>query len=70
MTGGEGGPVHNGRAQGSITVNPTGPGSFSCPGGQTLYLVSACYTGITLTVGDATTTEPGPVCSEPIMVKQ
>src|SRR5947208_16344444 len=32
-------PVHNGRAQGSITVNPAGPGSFTCPGGQTLYLV-------------------------------
>jgi hypothetical protein len=63
-------PVHNGRTQGSLTVDPTGAGSFTCPGGQTLYLVNACYTGITLTIGDATTTEPGPVCSGPIMVKQ
>ena len=63
-------PVHNGRAQGDITVNPAGPGTFTCPGGQTLYLVSACYTDITLTVGGATTTDAGPVCSGPIMVRQ
>jgi hypothetical protein len=64
-------PVHNGRAQGSITVDPTGPGSFTCPSGQTLYLVNACYTDITLTIGGATTTEPGPVCNlGPIKVKQ
>lgn len=63
-------PVHNGRAQGSITLNPAGPGGFTCPPGQTLYLVSACYTNISLTIGGATTTEPGPVCSGPIMVKQ
>src|SRR6266513_2802189 len=52
-------PVHNGRAQGDITVNPAGPGTFTCPSGQTLYLVSACYTDITLTVGGATTTDAG-----------
>ena len=63
-------PVHNGRAQGSITVNPAGPGSFTCPGGQTLYLVSACYTDISLTVGGATATDAGPKCSGPIMVRQ
>jgi hypothetical protein len=63
-------PVHNGRAQPSITVDPEGPGSFSCPGGQTLYLISACYTDITFTVGDATVTDEGPVCSGPIKVRQ
>ena len=63
-------PVHNGRAQGNITVNPAGPGGFGCPSGQTLFLVNACYTDITLTIGDATVTEPGPVCSGPIMVRQ
>src|SRR6266480_7582006 len=31
-------PVHNGRATGSLTINPVGPGGFNCPGGQTLYL--------------------------------
>ena len=63
-------PVHNGRAQGSIIVNPVGPGTFTCPSGQTLYLVSACYTDISLTVGGATATDAGPVCSGPIMVRQ
>jgi hypothetical protein len=62
-------PVHNGRAQPNIAVNPAGPGSFSCPGGQTLYLVSACYSNISFTVSDATVTDAGPVCSGPIRVR-
>lgn len=63
-------PVHNGRARGDITVDPVGPGTFTCPGGQTLFLVNACYTDISLTVGGATVSNPGPVCSGPIMVRQ
>ena len=63
-------PVHNGRAQGDITVDPAGPGTFTCLSGQTLYLVSACYSDISLTVGGATVTDAGPVCSGPIMVRQ
>jgi hypothetical protein len=59
-------PVHNGRAQGTINVSPAGPGSFSCPSGQRLFLVSACYEDISLTVGGATVTDAGPVCSGPI----
>jgi len=54
-------PVHNGRAQPNITVNPPGPGSFSCPSGQTLTFIGASYTDITFTVGGATATEAGPV---------
>ena len=63
-------PVHNGRASGSLTVNPIGPGGFSCPGGQTLYLVSSCYTNVSMDNGGATTSDAGPVCSGPIMVRQ
>jgi len=63
-------PVHNGRASGSLTVNPIGPGGFSCPGGQTLYLVSSCYTNVSMDIGGATTSDAGPVCSGPIMVRQ
>jgi hypothetical protein len=63
-------PVHNGRASGSLTVNPTGPGGFTCPSGQTLYLVSSCYTNVSMDIGGATTSEPGPVCSGPIRVRQ
>src|SRR5438874_5583077 len=47
-------PVHNGRASGSLTVNPVGPGGFSCPGGQTLYLVSSCYTSVSMNIGGST----------------
>jgi hypothetical protein len=63
-------PVHNGRATGSLTVNPTGPGGFSCPSGQTLYLVSSCYSNVSMNIGGATTSEAGPVCSGPIKVRQ
>jgi hypothetical protein len=63
-------PVHNGRTQPTLTVSPAGPGSFSCPGGQTLFLVSACYSDITFSVGDATVSDAGPVCSGPIRVRQ
>jgi len=64
-------PVHNGRASDSILVNPAGAGGFTCPPGQTLYLVGACYSDITLTIGGATITNPGPVCnSSPLRVKQ
>jgi hypothetical protein len=61
-------PVHNGRATANIPVSPTGPGSFSCPGGQTLYLVGVCYSNITLTIGGATATEDQ-VCRSDLMVR-
>ena len=41
-------PVRNGQTTGSITVAPPGPGSFSCPNGQTLVLASISYTNIVL----------------------
>jgi hypothetical protein len=62
-------PVRNGRASGSITLDPVGAGSFSCPGGQTLYLVGVCYSDITLTIGGATATEDQ-VCRSGLMVRQ
>jgi hypothetical protein len=42
-------PVRNGQTTGTVHVGPLGPGSFSCPNGQTLYLQSVCYDDITLT---------------------
>ena len=63
-------PVRNGRAQPNIAVNPPGAGSFTCPSGQRLFLISACYSDITFTVGGATATEAGPVCNtEPILIR-
>jgi hypothetical protein len=62
-------PVRNGRTKGSITLDPTGPGSFSCPGGQTLFLVGVCYSDITLNIGGAVATG-GQVCRSDLMVRQ
>lgn len=41
-------PVRNGQTTGSITVPPPGPGDFSCPNGQTLFLQSAEYDNIVI----------------------
>jgi hypothetical protein len=41
-------PDHSGRIVDSLSVGPPGPGSFSCPSGQDLVLVSASYTNIVL----------------------
>jgi len=53
-------PVRNGQTTGSLSVGPLGPGSFTCPSGQTRTLSSVSYTNITLTgqAGD-TATVPG-----------
>ncbi len=48
VSGGGNFPVRNGQTTGSITVAPPGPGSFSCPSGQTLVLASISYTNIVL----------------------
>jgi hypothetical protein len=63
-------PVHNGRATGSLLVNPVDAGGFTCPSGQTLYLVSSCFENVSMNIGGATASDAGPVCSGPIMVKQ
>jgi hypothetical protein len=42
-------PVRNGQTTGSISAGPPGPGSFSCPSGQSLVLSFVSYTGVTLT---------------------
>ena len=50
-------PVRNGQTTGSLTVGPPSPGDFSCPSGQSLFLQSVTYSGIT--VSDATGTSLG-----------
>jgi len=42
-------PVSNGQTTGSLSAKPPGPGTFSCPSGQTLDLVSVSYTSVELT---------------------
>jgi hypothetical protein len=59
VSNGGGFPVRNGSTSGSITVSPPGPGDFSCPGGQTLFLQSVSYTNIVLSGEGATADVPG-----------
>ena len=62
-------PVRNGRTRGTVTLDPTGAGDFSCPGGQTLFLVAVCYRDITLNIGGAEATEDE-VCRSGLSVRQ
>jgi len=51
----------NGSVRGSLTVNPPPNNTLTCPGGQTLVLVSVNYTNVTLSAPGAGTcnTSPG-----------
>jgi hypothetical protein len=59
VSGGGSFPIRNGSASGSITVDPPGPGNFSCPGGQALFLEDVSYTNIVLSGEGATADVPG-----------
>ena len=39
----------NGQVTASLTVNPPGPGSFSCPSGQSLEIAQVSYSNVTIT---------------------
>ena len=39
----------NGTISQTLTLNPPGPGAFTCPNGQTRQLASASYTNVTIT---------------------
>ena len=54
--------VRNGSTHGSITVGPPGPGTFTCPSGQRLHLISVTYTNVKLT---DTSVTPNDVASIP-----
>jgi hypothetical protein len=53
-------PVRNGQTTGSIELGPAGPGDFTCPNGQTLYLQSVSYSNITIS-GEGATASVGSV---------
>jgi hypothetical protein len=50
----------NGNVVGSLTLTPPGPGSFTCPPGQTLALASVTYSGVSITDTTNGITEPIP----------
>jgi hypothetical protein len=43
--------VSHGQVTDSFSAGPLGPGSFSCPSGQTLYLEAVSYSGISVSTG-------------------
>lgn len=57
--------VRNGQTTGSISAGPPGPGSFSCPPGQNLFLMSVNYSGIYVhgVGGDSLEASPDPIGS-------
>ncbi len=63
-------PVRNGQTTASLTVGPPGPGDFSCPNGQTLYLMSVTYSGISVSdqFGNSLGATPDPISTGPIKV--
>jgi hypothetical protein len=62
VTGGGNFSVRNGGVTGTITVSLPGPGTFSCPSGQTLALSSGTFSNITITDN---TESDGPVATTP-----
>ncbi len=63
-------PVSHGQVTNSISVGPPGPGSFSCPSGQSLFLQSVTYTGIFVSDATGNTLEatPDPLSTGPIHI--
>ena len=51
----------NGSISQSLTLNPPGPGSFTCPSGQRLVLADVSYTNVAITdtTNDVTESMPG-----------
>jgi len=70
LTGGGNFAVRHGAVVGSITVGPLSQGTFSCPSGQTLYLMSISYYDIVVSdaTGNSTSTTPDSVSSGAIKI--
>jgi hypothetical protein len=70
LTGGDSFDVSHGQVTASITIGPLSQGSFSCPSGQTLYLMSIRYYDIVVSdaTGNSSATTPTSVSSGPIKI--
>ncbi len=70
LTGGGDFDVRHGQVTASITIGPLSQGSFSCPSGQTLYLMSIRYYDIMVSdaTGNSSATTPASVSSGPIKI--
>jgi len=63
-------PVRNGQVTASLTAGPPGPGDFACPAGQSLFLQSADYSGITVSdaTGNSAAAAPDPIGTGPVHI--
>ena len=53
-------PVRNGQTTGTLVAGPLGPGSFSCPSGQLLFLDAVSYSNTQVTDAFGTTIHATP----------
>lgn len=62
--------VRNGQTTGTISAGPPSQGDFTCPSGQNLFLMSATYSGITVTgsAGDSLGATPDPATSGAVKI--
>ena len=63
-------PVSNGQTTASISVGPPGPGSFSCPAGQSLFLTLVTYSGTFVSNNGSNSfhATPDPISTGPILI--
>ena len=65
-------PVRNGQTTASLSVGPPGPGNFSCPSGQSLFLQSVTYSGTNVSNPPDASNQfhatPDPISTGPIHV--
>ncbi len=63
-------PVSHGQTTASLSVGPPGPGAFSCPSGQTLFLQSVTYSGTSVSdaTGNTLGATPDPISSGTIHI--
>ena len=63
-------PVRNGQTTASLSVGPPDQGDFACPSGQSLFLQSVTYSGITVcdAAGNCLGATPDPISTGPIHI--
>jgi hypothetical protein len=63
--------VSNGQTTGTISTGPPDAGGFSCPSGQTLFLIDVTYSGISVvgSAGDSLGATPDPISAGPFMIQ-
>jgi hypothetical protein len=61
-------PVRNGQTTASLSVGPPSQGDFACPSGQSLFLQSVTYSGISVSdaFGNSLGAAPDPISTGPI----